>query len=139
MTRFALPLLGMILVTTPALAADFVAMESGQIEFTMPSGNIGCIYTPEGGTENYEPEGEGPELSCDRVAPTYVRITLPGEGEPTRLDDVKDASCCGAQNEFDYGDTWSFDGFLCASATTGLRCSRGEHGFFLSRARIEAW
>ncbi len=139
MMRFALPFLGMILVTAPALAAEFDELASGQIDFTMPSGNIGCIYTPEGGTDNYEPESEGPELTCDRIDPTYVRITLGGEEAATRLDDVKDASCCGAENTFDYGDTWEFDGFTCVSATDGLKCSREDHGFFLSRARVETW
>jgi len=105
MMRFALPLLCLVLAATPSQAAEFDEMDSGQIEFTMPSGNIGCIYTPEDGTENYQPEGEGPELTCDRVGPTYMRITLGGEGEATKLTDVQDASCCGAENTFTYGDT----------------------------------
>ena len=33
-----------------AHAVDFAASDSGLISFVMPSGNIGCIYTPAGGT-----------------------------------------------------------------------------------------
>ena len=44
--------------------------------FVMPSGNIGCTYIPEGGTDVYEPVDGGPELSCDRIEPKYLRATL---------------------------------------------------------------
>ncbi|WP_245442310.1 hypothetical protein [Mesorhizobium hawassense] len=35
------------------------ASAEGQIEFNTPSGNIGCIYTPKGGTSTYQPETAG--------------------------------------------------------------------------------
>jgi hypothetical protein len=34
-----------------------------------------------------------------------------------------------------YGSAWVLSGYRCMSQSTGLRCRRGEHGFFLSRER----
>ena len=73
MIRPALLALGVLAVAgLPAQAMDFDETTGGQVEFVMPSGNIGCIYTPQGGTDIYEPRGGGPELSCDRVFPLRV-------------------------------------------------------------------
>lgn len=139
MIRSALIALGLLAAATPAFAIDFDENERGQIEFVMPSGNVGCIYTPEGGTDNYTPVGGGPELSCDRVAPSYVRVTLGPSGKAKRYNDVGDASCCGAENEFEYGETWKMDGFRCVSSETGLSCKRGGHGFSMSKKSIKTW
>lgn len=126
----------------PAMAAEIelTAGESGQIEFAMPSGNIGCIVTPKGGTDVYQPEGGGPEVMCDRVEPDYVRVVL-GADVAEELDDVADASCCGAEQVLSYGDSATVEGFVCTSATTGLTCETEDekHGFKMSRAGIETW
>ena len=46
MIRPALLALGVLAVAgLPALAMDFDETAKGQVEFVMPSGNIGCIYT----------------------------------------------------------------------------------------------
>ena len=55
---------------------NFAAGTGGQINFVLPSQNIGCTFTPKGGTGVYQPFDGGPELSCDRVAPQYVRVVL---------------------------------------------------------------
>jgi hypothetical protein len=110
-----------------------------QDEFVLPSGNIGCIYTPEGGTEVYQPMDGGPELSCDRVEPRYVRATLLGKGAATLFKDVGDQSCCSVGPVLDYGETWSAGPFSCLSTRTGLSCERDDgHSFFLSRKRLDA-
>src|SRR4030081_4018094 len=57
-------------------AATFAADARGQISFVMPSGNIGCTFTPQGGTGVYMPFDGGPELSCDRKEPQYVRLVV---------------------------------------------------------------
>jgi hypothetical protein len=139
MIRLTLAALALATVAAPALAIDFEETARGQIEFTMPSGNVGCVYTPEGGTDAYEPVGGGPELLCDRVAPSYVRVIMGPEGKAKRHTDVGDASCCGSGNVFDYGEVWEMDGFRCISSTSGLRCTRGSHGFTMSRKAVEAW
>ncbi len=107
--------------------------------FVLPSGNIGCVYTPEGGTEVYQPADGGPELSCDRVAPRYVRATLSRNGAATLFKDVGDQGCCSAGSVLDYGETWTAGPFSCLSTRTGLSCERNDgHSFFLSRKRLSA-
>ncbi|MCB1378262.1 MAG: hypothetical protein KDK89_07850 [Alphaproteobacteria bacterium] len=137
--RPAIAVLAFLMLSAPALALDFEPNAQGQIEFMMPSGNIGCIYTPAGGTDVYEPVGGGPELSCDRVEPSYMRVTLGPHGKARRFGAVGDATCCGSENIFDYRETWDMDGFHCASSTTGLKCRRGSHGFIVARKSVKTW
>lgn len=126
-----------------AVAAGTMTFEpdaGGATSFSMPSGNIGCIYTPEGGSTTYVPEDGGPELSCDRVEPTYLRFVLGAAGAATIIGDVGDAGCCSSDNPLPYGTTWRLEPFTCASDTKGLRCERDDgHGFFISRAKTEAY
>ena len=111
----------------------FDLLPTGQIEFTMPSGNIGCVYTPEGGTPVFVPVDGGPELACDRVEPAYRRFTLGKAGPASVQDNVGDASCCGSPNVLEYGNFWQAGPFYCESDETGLTCMRGQNGFFISR------
>ena len=129
-------------LTLPTTAAEveLEASDSGQIEFVMPSGNIGCIVTPEGGTDVYQPEDGGPEIMCDRVEPEYVRVVL-GADSAEELDEVADPSCCGADQVLQYGEWTTLEGFVCYSERTGLTCNTEDeaHGFKLARAGIETW
>jgi len=107
--------------------------------FVMPSGNIGCVYIPEGGTETYQPADGGPELSCDRVEPKYLRATLGRSGRAVVRTNVGDQGCCGGETVVPYGKTWSAGPFTCYSERTGLTCERDDgHSFLLSRARVRA-
>jgi hypothetical protein len=118
-------------------AVSFRAEASGQIDFVMPSQNIGCVYTPAGGTPLYKPFDGGPELSCDRIDPQYVRVVLT-PSSLRRFDNVGDGGCCGVENVFAYGSRWSAGPFTCNSATSGLTCKRSDgRGFTISRASIE--
>jgi hypothetical protein len=131
-----------VMLDTSAAHAEQLAFPpnpSGQVEFVMPSGNIGCIFTPEGGTPVYKPADGGPELSCDRVEPDYRRFVLGRSGPATEYGDVQDASCCSAINAFAYGYSWAMGGFSCASTPSGLTCIRGANGFFISRSRTSVW
>ena len=119
-------------LSAPVLAAE-------QIEFVLPSGNIGCIYTPKGGVAVYQPVDGGPELSCDRVEPQYVRIVLGPKGNAVLYRHVGDASCCSAGPVLSYGKLWKAGPFRCKASTSGLDCRRGKHGFYMSRARLEAY
>ncbi len=129
------------LVSTPAIAQNaavtFPANPAGYTTFSMPSGNIECIYTPAGGSKVYQPVDGGPELSCDRAQPQYLRITMtPRRVE--RIDHVGDAGCCGADNPLPYGSRWSMGPYVCDSAETGLVCKRGDgKGFSISRAKVD--
>ncbi|OBZ95504.1 hypothetical protein ADU59_12420 [Pararhizobium polonicum] len=109
-----------------------------QEEFVTPTHNIGCVFTPEGGTATYMPAGGGPELSCDRVEPVYARATLGRSGPPEIDRNVTgEASCCSANPVLEYGDVWRRGPFTCASARTGLTCTRDDgHSMFISRRRI---
>ena len=139
MIRFAATALAIFALTAPALADEFDSNDQGQIEFTMPSNNVGCIYTPAGGTDTYETADGGAELSCDRVEPAYVRAVLGASGKAKRYNNVGDASCCGSENIFEYGEVWSEAPFSCISSTTGLACTRGSHGFSMSRKAVKVY
>lgn len=131
-----------VLLGTPAKAYEqqvLYANDEGQVEFTMPSGNIGCIYTPAGGTSVYETVDGLAEIQCDRVEPNYVRAILGGQDDGYIIDDVGDASCCSLNQTFDYDHIVTLGPFQCLSERKGLTCAREDgHGFFLSRALVQA-
>lgn len=130
--RFIFAAVAVIGISAPAFAA-------GQVEFVLPSGNIGCIYTPKGGTDVYQPVNGGPELSCDRVEPKYVRIILGPTGKAVLHKNVGDASCCSAGPVLSYGKPWKAGPFTCKASKSGLDCKRGKNGFFMSRSRLKAY
>ena len=136
MLSFAAAAIACAALASPVFAIDFEENDRCQIEFVMPSGNIGCIYTPKGGTGTYEPMDGGPELSCDRVEPAYVRVKFGPSGFPGKFTEVGDASCCGSDNVFGYGEVWSEGPFICWSFTWGLKCRRDNYGFSMSRNLI---
>lgn len=124
-------------VTVHAQFVTFPAATNGQTTFVMPSHNVECTYTPAGGTAVYKPFDGGPELSCDRREPKYVRIVLTPKSI-RRFDDVGDQDCCGAGNPFPYGMRWSRGPFTCESLETGLVCRNADgRGFSVSRANID--
>ena len=122
---------------TAALVLPAYAEE--QIEFVLPSGNVGCIYTPKGGVAHYQPVDGGPELSCDRVEPQYVRIVLGPKDKAILIKDVGDASCCSAEPVLAYGEVWKAGPFTCQASTKGLECKRGRNGFVMSRSRLKVY
>jgi hypothetical protein len=102
------------------------------VSFQMPSGNIGCNYTPAGGTQTYHTADNRAELQCDRIEPTYVRITLPELGA-AHITPTDERGCCGGET-IAYGDTWNDGPFTCEIHQTSLVCrNRDDHGFTLSR------
>jgi hypothetical protein len=139
MIRIAAATITALLLSTAAFAGDGSGGGDGQSEFTMPSNNVGCIYTPEGGTATYSTADGGAELSCDRVEPSYVRVILGAHGVARKYTHVGDASCCGADNYLAYGETWAEGPFSCISAATGLTCTRGSHGFVMNRKGVKAY
>jgi hypothetical protein len=124
----------------PGFASDqkFKPNANGGTEFMAPSGNIGCIYIPAGGTEVYEPEDGGPELQCDRVGPVYLRFILNKAGKAKIYENAGDVSCCGGP-VLRYGNTTRLGPFTCVSETSGMTCTRGDRGFFISRKKTKAW
>lgn len=110
----------------------------GYTEFMLPSGNIGCIYIPKGGTDVYQPEDGGPELQCDRIEPSYMRAILGASGKGKTHKNVGDASCCSGP-VLRYGNTVTLGPYFCESERTGLTCYRDNNGIFLSRRKINVW
>lgn len=125
------------IAATAQNTVDFAAAAGGQIIFVMPSHNVECTFTPQGGTAVYKPFDGGPELSCDRPEPKYVRVVLTPKSLK-RLDDVGDQGCCGIENPFRYGGHWSKGPFACDSSASGLTCKRDDgRGFVISRERVD--
>ena len=139
MRMFLIMMAAMLLAVVPVQAKEqvFTAQDNGQITFVMPSGNIGCIYTPKGGTDVYEPVDGGPEISCDRIPPPYVNITLGPKGPAKLINNPGEQGCCGGDNVFAYGNTATVGEFICSSSDAGLICETRDkkHGLCLSRTR----
>ncbi len=139
MIRFSIAVFAASLLSVSALAGDGGGGGEGIDEFTMPSNNVGCIYIPEGVASTYAVTGGGAELSCDRVSPSYVRVVLGAKGKARRYTKLGDASCCWADNYLAYGETWAEGPFTCLSATSGLTCTRGSHGFVINKKGVKAY
>lgn len=127
------------LTVTAHAAEQKFPLADGQIHFNMPSGNVGCVFTQKGGSDVYMPEDGGPELQCDRREPKYIRVFLHKSGKAERYENVGDVGCCGADNILRYGNSWSHAGYRCVSTKTGLTCTRGKSGFFLSRSKTTVY
>ncbi|WP_248304966.1 hypothetical protein [Devosia sp. FKR38] len=129
------------LAVAPAQAYDTQRLRQtseGQVEFITPSGNIGCIYTPAGGTSFYATVDGKAEIQCDRVEPKYVRAILGGSGA-AYFAPADDASCCSLVQKLNYDRVAQLGPFQCLSERKGLTCARADgHGFFLSKALIQA-
>jgi hypothetical protein len=117
--------------------AEAPAIESGvSIEFMAPSGNLGCVFTPAGGTEVYQTPDGAAELKCDRMEPQFVRIVLPERGA-AQIVETQERGCCSG-TPLAYGEHWSAGPFQCDMAESGLTCSSADgHGFTLSREEAE--
>lgn len=138
---FACALLVVAALNGPALAgSQSFPVQGNQVGFLTPSNNIECIYTGVGGGKTYQPEDGGPELSCDRADPVYLRFVLSKAGKAVKISNVGDQGCCGGSNTLQYGSTWSEGPFTCKSAKAGLTCTRDDgHGFFISKAKTKVY
>lgn len=133
-------LVALCAVALPASGKEqrFTPQPNGQVSFTMPSGNVGCVYTPKGGTSTYKPANGGPEISCDRIEPSYINVVLGPEGPAVLTENPGEQGCCGGDNVFAYGNTAHLGGFICSSSTGGLTCETADrrHGFCVAKARM---
>ena len=101
-----------------------------------PSGNIGCTYTPAGGTAIYQtPDGHA-ELFCDRMEPTFVRVVM-SEQSAARIVDTQERGCCSGET-IPYGDGWSEGPFSCEVTEASVACRNSiGNGFTLSRTQAD--
>ena len=137
MIRVATATIAVLAFSVSAFAGDGGGGGDGVYNFTMPSNNVECTYTPDGGTATYSTADGLAELQCDRAEPSYVRVILGSSGRPKKYSNVGDPSCCSANHIMAYGEVWSQGPFACLSAPTGLTCTRGSHGFTISRKGIK--
>jgi hypothetical protein len=101
-----------------------------------PSGNIGCVYIPAGGTAVYQPAEPGAELQCDRIEPSYTRIVLPENGA-ARVVETQERGCCSGET-IAYGQRWAEGPYACDVTDAGVACtSTAGHGFTLSRTQAD--
>lgn len=122
---------------TPQVQASEVAVTPGvSSEFVAPSGDIGCVYTPAGGTAVYQTADGRAELKCDRSEPEYVRVVMSETGA-ARVEPTDERGCCSGET-IQYGQSWSEGPFSCDVTETGVICANRErHGFTLSRSRAD--
>ena len=122
----------------PTQAANIATfpIKDGLIGFVIPSMNMECTFVAYG-TAIYMPQGGGPELTCDRRDPSYVRVVIGPAGPAKRIDNPGEQPCCGAENILQYGQAWVGGPFTCQSASTGITCMhKNGHGFSMSKAKI---
>lgn len=118
---------------TPTAAS---AAPGGTSEFAAAGGNVGCTYTPAGGTAVYTTHDGRAELFCDRVEPTYVRLSMSEEGAAREVP-TDERGCCGGST-LAPGARWSEGPFSCEVSETGVACSKSDgHGFTLTRTQAE--
>lgn len=110
---------------------------NGVTVFGTPSGNVTCLFTPKGGTPDYQPPGGGPELSCVRSLPTSLIFFLRTTGKAQRYDHEGDFP--GPGGTLRYGNSWSKGGITCTSSQSGLTCTRGKNGFSISRSKVSVY
>lgn len=117
-------------------ASEAAAAPGVSSEFMTPTGNIGCVYTPAGGTAVYQtPDGRA-ELKCDRSEPDYVRVVMSETGA-ARIEPTDERGCCSGET-IQYGQAWSEGPFTCNISEAEVTCSNRErHGFTLSRSRAD--
>jgi hypothetical protein len=114
-------------------SVDFPVSSIGEIEFHMPSRNIGCDYFD--GTLRCD-IGSGMHPTPSGTCSGYARWA----GEQMTRTGVARAVCAedGVFNvgaAFPYGSVWRHGGFACTSRMAGLQCTNSSgRGFFLSRA-----
>jgi hypothetical protein len=123
--------------TTPPAETPAVAPAPDErAEFTAAGGNVGCTYTPAGGTAVYTTHDGRAELFCDRVEPTYVRLSMSEQGAAREVP-TDERGCCGGE-PLAPGALWSAGPFSCEASETGVACSKTDgHGFTLSRTQAE--
>lgn len=118
---------------TPAAASP---APGGTSEFAAAGGNVGCTYTPVGGTAVYTTQDGRAELFCDRVEPTYVRLSMSEEGAAREVPTDERGCCSGAV--LAHGARWSEGPFSCEVSETGVACSKSDgHGFTLTRTQAD--
>jgi hypothetical protein len=121
--------------TGPTTSAAAVAVHAKS--FTMPSGNIACLYdSARLRCDIFSGLVPEPKKPCEFF---WKGVLLPAAGRASWLciiDTIYDPDA----PTLHYGQKWTRHGIVCRSRTTGLRCHNPDgHGFRLSRAHSSKW
>lgn len=126
------PLITLALLTSPALAGDYVGFHS-------PSGNIQCaISTGDYASARCDmsvltPSFTKPPADCEQDWGSSFAVDAGGRGY---LACVGDSVADPGGLELGYGKSISLDGFTCKSEKSGVTCSNSSgHGFAISKAK----
>ena len=84
MIRLATAVLAALAFSASAFAGDSGGGGDGEYNFTMPSNNVECTYTPDGGTATYATADGLAELQCDRAEPSYVCMCSGASSKPKK-------------------------------------------------------
>jgi hypothetical protein len=117
-----------------------------------PTRNIRCIYAARTdarnpgdlfctiGTASYAAALQARCLGPNDQGVDWHGFMLPQRG-PARIVCTGGALWFGTPRYviLAFGRRWRAGGFTCRSAVTGLTCTRGAHGLFLSRETWRAW
>jgi hypothetical protein len=140
MTRCIALCAALILMPALAEAKDFKPANNA-IDFDTPGMNICCSLVEKAGY--YPDPGEGPQLSCTRVAPDYWIVHLRPDGTVRLNKDPGEVPGCGygapLGNVLNYGDNWQSGAFSCKMGRDGLICKAKGKGFKLSRRGLRQY
>jgi len=129
--------------------AAVLAMKTPLPGVVTPSGNIHCFYVP----------GPPGHLLCDIHRAAYsareqngciARAGFDWHGWEVYVNRRTAPVCSGGilynsnadvprYTRLAYGKTWRFARFTCTSRVTGLTCTGGSHGIFISRQSWRGW
>lgn len=119
-----------------------LALSSKIVNFTSPSGNIGCsiiVGLPEGGNgircdiKVHTFKIPQPHPACKLAFGDSLEVGPSGEAGPVCHGDTVFEP---GEGKLAYGKSKTLDDFTCASAISGMTCANTmtRHGFFISRA-----
>jgi hypothetical protein len=114
--------------------------------FTMPSKLVTCAYIHERGQtglycsasyiRKYQYDGMGVVM----LPPTGpARYTGSGNDVLLLIGGWKPSGGTDPRPTLHYGVAWAHGGYACRSLAAGVDCSRGGHGFHLSKERIRLY
>jgi ABC-type Fe2+-enterobactin transport system substrate-binding protein len=124
MLRTVIGFSALALISTTTFAGDGGSLHY----FATPSRNVLCVYS----------DGED-LITCNRLKPSFISVTLTGEGEATTSTDQSDTIGAEDTHIIAYGKSWKESGYKCLSAKTGITCSHGKHGFSMSKKSVKVY
>jgi len=133
------------LAATAALvvaATGALALSSKIVNFTSPSGNIGCniiVGLPEGGNgircdiKVHTFKIPKPHPACKLAFGDSLEVGTSGKAGPVCHGDTVFEP---GEGKLAYGKSKTLDHFTCTSAISGMTCTntKTRHGFFISKA-----